>query len=276
MRDLVIAISQTAKAARPGFLIVPQNGIELVTAVPDDPQAPLVAPYLAAIDAVGQEDLFYGMDKDDHPSPPRETARLLAYLDRVRAAGKPVLVTDYCSTPAHVAESRRQNDAHRFHSFQAPSRELDCIPADLPATSFLYLLNADFNRRDLLVQALAATPATLLVIDPCASDGSPLTPADLVRLRHRPDGTSRRVLAYLSIGEAETYRPYWQPSWSRQPPPWLDAPNPDWPDNYKVRYWHPDWQQLLFRAPDSALAHILAAGFDGAYLDIIDAFEHFE
>ena len=131
MREFVIKISKTAKTARPGFLVIPQNGVELVTTRPDNPQAPFVAPYLAAIDAVAQEDLFYGAVRDDCPSPPRETARLLAYLDRLRATGKPVLVTDYCSTPAHVADARAQNAAHRFLSFTAPSRELDRIPADL-------------------------------------------------------------------------------------------------------------------------------------------------
>ena len=25
-------------------------------------------------------------------------------------------------------------------------------------------------------------------------------------------------------------------------PAWLERENPDWDGNYKVRYWHPDWQ----------------------------------
>lgn len=300
MRELVIEISKTAKTAQAGFLVIPQNGVELVTTRPDDPQAPFVAPYLAAIDAVGQEDLFYGATRDDRSSPPRETAHLLGYLDRLRAAAKPVLVTDYCSTPAHAADAHAQNAAHRFLSFPAPSRELDRIPADLvtsdaappslsasaPATpaqllararTFLYLINPErFPRRADLLNALAATTADLLIIDPYDADGAPLSPADIARLRRKPDGSPRLVLAYFSIGEAETCRSYWNPDWERSPPPWLDTPNPDWPDNYKVRYWHPDWQRILFRAPDSPLAHILRTGFDGAYLDIIDAFEHFE
>lgn len=300
MRDLVIAISQTAKTARPGFLVIPQNGIELVTGRPDDPEAPFVAPYLDAIDAVALEDLFYGATRDDRPSPPRETARLLAYLDRVRAAGKPVLVTDYCSTPALVANARQQNAAHHFISFPAPSRELDRIPADLVASNaqtpslsasatamptqllaraktFLYLINPErFPRRADLLDALAHTTADLLIIDPYDADGVPLAPSDITRLRRKSDGSPRLVLAYLSIGEAETCRPYWNTDWEHSPPPWLDTPNPDWPDNFKVRYWHPDWQHLLFRSPDSPLSHILRSSFDGVYLDLIDAFEHFE
>ena len=55
----------------------------------------------------------------------------------------------------------------------------------------------------------------------------------------RPVGTQCRsmVLAYLSIGEAEDYRGYWDPSWvdaSGVPipgvaPAWLGAENPECP-----------------------------------------------
>ena len=46
--------------------------------------------------------------------------------------------------------------------------------------------------------------------------------------------------------------------------------------NYKVRYWDPDWQAIIYGNHDSYLAKILSAGFDGVYLDLIDAYEHFE
>lgn len=82
----------------------------------------------------------------------------------------------------------------------------------------------------------------------------------------------RLVLAYLSVGEAESYRDYWKPSWNTRPPKFLAAANPDYPDNYLVRYWDPEWQALL----DSRLAQIAEAGFDGVYLDKVDAFEDWE
>ena len=58
---------------------------------------------------------------------------------------------------------------------------------------------------------------------------------------------------------------------------WLvDAENPDWAGNYKVRYWEQGWQDLILSGPESYLNRITAAGFDGVYLDLIDAFEYFE
>ena len=56
-------------------------------------------------------------------------------------------------------------------------------------------------------------------------------------MQRKPDGGARIVLAYLSIGEAEDYRSYWQRDWSVSPPAWLGAENPDWPGNYAVNYW---------------------------------------
>src|SRR5712672_3123768 len=44
----------------------------------------------------------------------------------------------------------------------------------------------------------------------------------LDKMRLKPDGTRRLILSYLSIGEAETYRYYWRPSWKQDPPEWLD------------------------------------------------------
>ena len=94
---------------------------------------------------------------------------------------------------------------------------------------------------------------------------------DVERMQQSPRG-QKLVLAYLSIGEAEDYRGYWKPEWKRTPPPWLDAVNPDWPGNYKVRFWDPAWQAII----RTGLARIVEAGFDGVYLDLIDAYEHYE
>jgi cysteinyl-tRNA synthetase len=80
----------------------------------------------------------------------------------------------------------------------------------------------------------------------------------------------------LSIGEAEDYRYYWQTDWRTGNPSWIAEENPDWEGNYKVKYWEPEWQDIIYGNNNSYLIRILGAGFDGVYLDIIDAFEYFE
>ena len=92
--------------------------------------------------------------------------------------------------------------------------------------------------------------------------------------------TARKVVCYLSIGEAEDYRPYWQKDWDKNAdgkpdksaPSFLNAVNPDWEGNYKVRYWHSAWQRIILKIVDE----IMAQGFDGVYLDVVDAFEFYE
>lgn len=111
-----------------------------------------------------------------------------------------------------------------------------------------------------------------LVMDPGGDgDRATVSAAQVQRLKERAGRSPRIVLAYLSIGEAENYRAYWQHAWKRHPPPFLAGENPRWPGNFKVRYWQPEWQAIVMRALD----HVIDAGFDGAYLDIIDAFEYF-
>ncbi len=123
--------------------------------------------------------------------------------------------------------------------------------------------------------AASRSEADLLVLDP-EGDGPRLAPGDVARLRRKPSGQPRVILAYLSIGEAEDYRPYWQRTWKANPPSWLGPENPDWPGNYEVRYWDPSWQRLIVGAPGAPLDRIVAEGYDGVYLDIVDGFEFWE
>jgi len=74
-----------------------------------------------------------------------------------------------------------------------------------------------------------------------------------------------KVLAYFSIGEAEDYRFYF----TTMDKSLLLEENTIWKGNFKVKYWDPRWYQII----DSYLERILKAGFDGVYLDIVDAFE---
>ena len=78
--------------------------------------------------------------------------------------------------------------------------------------------------------------------------------------------SGKNAISYISIGEAEDYRYYWQQAWYTTPPAWLGPENPDWPGNYEVRFWNPDWQEIVFDYLDT----ILMQGFDGIYMDLID------
>lgn len=289
MRTLVIGISSKAKSTVSDFAIVPQNGIELVTQNGEEDGA-LHTAYLDAIDAHGQEDFLYGYDEDDVATPSDVTTRLKTFLDRSNSSGNRILITDYCSTDSKKSASYTTNNSYGYLSYAAEHRELDIIPSSAPyqvhtgdvntladAKNFLYLLNPDnFSSKSDFLQALKNTSYDVLIIDLFFHDGTSFTADEIAQLKTKSGGGKRKVIAYMSIGEAEDYRYYWQSDWNTNKPSWMDAENPNWPGNYKVKYWETDWQNIIYKNSDSYLNKILAAGFDGVYLDIIDAFEYYE
>ncbi len=77
-------------------------------------------------------------------------------------------------------------------------------------------------------------------------------------------------LAYLSIGEAEDYRFYWDANWYKNPPEWLGNENPEWKGNYAVKYWNKEWRKIIYKY----IKKIVSQGFMGLYLDKVDEFEY--
>jgi cysteinyl-tRNA synthetase len=146
------------------------------------------------------------------------------------------------------------------------------ISAQSPPASFAYVLQADSLAKSKAeaVAKLAASDRDWIILDANFSSDEPWTAADLAAIRAGRAG--RKVIAYLSIGEAEDYRAYWQKSWSTNAPAFLLGENPEWKGNFRVKYWQADWQKIILADVDK----IMAAGFDGVYLDIVDGFETFE
>lgn len=136
-----------------------------------------------------------------------------------------------------------------------------------------------YQLRRLDVGEIAASPFDLVVIDYAPdrvqSREIPFSRGDVRRMQAKGGGGRRLVLAYLSIGEAERYRTYWQSAWYEPStrPAWLGEANPQWEGNFLVQYWHADWKRIVLGRPESYLGRIMAAGFDGVYLDRADAFQ---
>jgi cysteinyl-tRNA synthetase, unknown class len=148
--------------------------------------------------------------------------------------------------------------------------------------TFAYLLQADAKKRTEAeaLEMLTLSGRDLLIIDYSFDGGrfGKWSASQLNRLRAAKPG--RKIVAYISIGEAEDYRSYWQPVWDRDDntipdagaPEFLLPVNPGWSGNYRVKYWHAAWQKIIMRYIDE----ILLQGFDGLYLDIVDGFQFFE
>ena len=107
-------------------------------------------------------------------------------------------------------------------------------------------------------------------------DNQEFNTAEVEQLKQKANGGTRLVVIYMSIGEAEDYRYYWNESWTVGLPEWIEAENPEWEGNYKVQYWNSAWQSIIFGNKNAYLDKIIGVGFDGVYLDIIEGFEYFE
>lgn len=111
---------------------------------------------------------------------------------------------------------------------------------------------------------LVEAPHEAAVIDLARDGGADyFSRAEITELKD----SGKRVFSYFSMGSIEKYRPeyddvagtdlilnHWQ----------------DWPDEYFVEYWEEEWWDKVVR-PRLDLS--LAAGFDGAYLDVPNAYE---
>lgn len=163
-----------------------------------------------------------------------------------------------------------------------------------------------YQLQKIVPSEIAASPFDLIVIDYSrnGTDTGRFTAAEIKSMQLKPDGGRRFVLAYLSIGEAEDYRFYWDQRWvERAPlkrnsgppqlpgptaaidetltavriprlvaPGWLGRENELWSGNYLVRFWYEGWQAIIMHGTQSYLTRIQDAGFDGVYLDRVDAY----
>lgn len=292
MRNFVQSISDYAKSINPKFVIIPQNGANLVSITGDDNGAPDMN-YINVIDGIGQEDLFYGYNADDQATPAADNKWLSSFLDMAKNNGTvKILVTDYCSTHSKMDNSYSQNSSKGYVSFAADHRELDNIPvyptpiykenADIITNlqnvkNFLYLIAPDneYSTKQEFVNAVKNTNYDCIIMD-FFFKGETFTASQIEELRQKANGGKRLLISYMSIGEAENYRYYWQSDWKVGNPSFIEKENPNWAGNFYVRYWEPEWQSIIFGKDSSYLKKILDAGFDGVYLDIIDAFEQFE
>jgi cysteinyl-tRNA synthetase len=136
-----------------------------------------------------------------------------------------------------------------------------------------WLYYIDANLEDETLNQIVDSAYDMVVIDYIVSEGdnSEYPLAGAITGMHNADHP-KLVIAYIDIGEAEDYRASWQPGWEIGNPEWIIALDPDgWEGNYPVAYWH-DGYRDIWLGEGGYLQGILDAGFDGIYLDWIEAY----
>jgi cysteinyl-tRNA synthetase len=137
--------------------------------------------------------------------------------------------------------------------------------------SWFYLL--DVNLEQDVIDQISASTYDMVVLDfiPSEENNTDYPMAEVVAQFHEAEHP-KLVVAYIDIGQVEEYRTYWQPGWGIGNPQWIAGDDPDgWEGNFPVAYWWDEYQEI-WTGPDGYLRAIIEAGFDGVYLDWIEAY----
>ncbi len=99
--------------------------------------------------------------------------------------------------------------------------------------------------------------------------------ADVTLLKNSTNssGGKKIVVCYIDVGEAESYRWYWQGGWEIGNPDWIVAEDPDgWDENYPVKFWKDEWLTIMKQFID----RVIEDGYDGIYLDWLEVYSFTE
>ena len=181
-----------------------------------------------------------------------------------------VLIVSGCNLPFNTEEAGDQ------HSVEPPALQNTNKPSgNQPSLSdvryWLYLI--DVNLEMETVDQIVVSEHDMVVLDfiPSEANNTDYPMSDIVDRLHNAT-YPKLVIAYIDIGQAEDFRIYWQPGWDIGNPEWIVGSDPDgWEGNYPVAYWYDEWQEIWL-GEDGTLQAILDAGFDGIYLDWVEAY----
>jgi cysteinyl-tRNA synthetase, unknown class len=98
MIAFVRALAAHARSREPAFLIVPQNGEDLLAD----------ASYRATIDGAGKEDLLFGETRTGRANSPEDIKNKVALLELLRKDRKPVFAVEYLDAPAQIERARAE------------------------------------------------------------------------------------------------------------------------------------------------------------------------
>jgi cysteinyl-tRNA synthetase len=276
MRSLVQGISSYARDRDPDFIVVVANGEDL--AIDGGRTA---KGFLASIDGVAREDLYFGSGGLDIPTPWSRIESMASRLNVSKDAGKVVMAVDRCSQPGYIWDASKWAESMGFLYYASNTDDMDTIP-DYPADPHganrgnvsslsqarnlvvLAATNGHDSRAEYL-ESLRQTNFDVLVID-AFYNKTPLTTQEVNSLRVKKDGGTRLVVAVVGLGQVDERQAVWKEQYVYQPPGWLGKDVTGEDGKHWVKYWEKDWRNVLFKSEGSWLDQVLDLGFDGVYL----------
>ncbi|HEX9979018.1 MAG TPA: endo alpha-1,4 polygalactosaminidase [Flavobacterium sp.] len=279
MQEFITDISQYCRKSSAGFIIIPQNASELAF-TDGNPELTINAEYMNAIDAFGIEGLFYNGEYTP------DTTRL--HILRKLQPAKKILVSEYISTDRHAPDVVEKNKKEGFVAFIRTKKNYnyEYIPKSIrnenaedvksmaDVQNYLYLINASqYQTKADFIKTISKTNHDLLIID-LFFNNEPWTTSEIKKMKIKANGGERLVICYMNIGSAENWRYYWKKGWKLGSPTFLGKRYEGYQNEFWVRFWEPQWQEIIFGNEQSYAKKIINAGFDGAYLDNVEAYQY--
>ncbi|MES2796999.1 MAG: hypothetical protein V4683_13600 [Bacteroidota bacterium] len=284
MQNLVGSISENAKAVKKDFLIIPQNGIELLK-IGNNPSTN----YLKAIDAMAIESLFYGYEAIDQPNSTTTQTYFNNFINGSVIGSKPVFVIDYVYSTNSINNSIAKSGAYNYKLFNSPTKKLNEFPqistpllvenknniatVEEPK-NFMALLDLGVFSKDSIIKNLSQTNFDLIVIEGFYQNQL-FTSEDIKALKVKKNGGRRLVLAELDVSMANSKRYYWLPDYKLTLPGFVNK-EIGIDGNFRTNYWDIEWQNILSGSGNSITNNFIKLGFDGVYLTGVEAFEWYE
>ncbi|QNE67317.1 endo alpha-1,4 polygalactosaminidase [Fusobacterium hwasookii] len=277
MRDFIKELRNNTNKEK---IIITQNGNELYFK-----NGKIDKKFFNITNATTQESLYYGdVLRFNVPTSKGLKNELLELTVPIRKKGKPVFVINYGKGQKKREFLKKEALKTKFVNELLPSFNADKLYETIEeyndedinslseAKNFLCLLNPEaFSNIDEYYEALRNTNYDLLLIE-VSYNNVFFTKEQIEELKIKDNGGKRIVIAYLSIGEAEDYRYYWKKKWNKKKPNWIVKENENWEGNYIVKYWAPEWKNII-KEYQKKLDEI---GVDGYLLDTVDTYQYFE
>lgn len=284
MRNFIENISKNAKAIKPDFSIISQNGLELYQT-----ENSINSNYLKAIDGQLIEGRYFGNVSVNQSINGIDNAFFEKYLDNKTKGDIPVFNIDYCDNMEVINKSLANNKAagHKlfiaynknwndFNSLQTPILEENTknIKNLNEAKNFFLLPKTNFTSKETIFENLKNSNHDLLIIYPFYNNQL-FTKTEIEALKTKKNGGKRLVIAYFNIGLANTKLYYWKPEWKINLPNFTNK-EIGTDEQFRVNYWDKEWQNVVSGQENSLINNFIKNSFDGCYLSDIESFKYYE
>lgn len=296
MRRFVESIAEYARRQRSDFIVIVRDGLQLVGKSGSGLDQTVIDPartYMQAIDGIFVDGVLYGAPKIGDATTKARRARIDPLITMAKNHGLRVLAMDYARKPAVIDKDYRDLAAKGYVPFVASRRgpQITSLPA-FPhrpfnenarnvlslndVRNFVYIgQSAPFGRQDEFALKMEGTNYDAVIVD-VLHGRQPLSRQAIETLKYKKLGSKRLVLARMNVGTAASYRYYWKGDWQEGSPAFIDAPVPGNPDSHFVKYWMPQWQQIISGNTQSYIYGLVRQGFDGVIIEGMDAVTYFD